>query len=101
MQNVNMVQAGEDLSKTEETKLQMILRNHSKSFSENTSELCKYNLAKMEIQLTTDKPIYTRPYRLVFTKRNIVANIVNELLKNNIIPHSNSTYAFGIVLGEK
>ena len=54
----------------------------------------------MEIQLTTDKPVYTRPYRLTFSKLNIVGNIVNDLLVNNNSV-LNSSYASGIVLVEK
>ena len=55
-QNVNAIRAKEDLSETGETKLQIILRNHSDCFAESISELGKSHLAKLEIQLTTDKP---------------------------------------------
>lgn len=101
MQNVNAISINEGLTSEEHKKLQLNIQENRQCFSEKSSELGKCNLVKMEIEVTTPEPIRCKPYRLAFAKRPIVANIVKDLLDNEIIRKSNSPYASGIVLVEK
>lgn len=55
----------------------------------------------MEIQLTSDKPVQMRPYRVPFAKRAILTNITNDLMRHGIIRPSDSTYASPVVLVAK
>lgn len=47
----------------------------------------------MKIHLKDDKPITFRPYRLSFSERAQVREIVEDLLENGIIRDSKSPYA--------
>lgn len=53
---------------------------------------------EMNISLTTDKLIHYAPRRLSYAEKTVVQEMINELLKNNIIRPSNSPYASPIVL---
>lgn len=55
----------------------------------------------MKIGLLDDKPVVYRPYRLSFSERGQVREIVNELLENDIICESNSNYASPILMVKK
>ncbi|CAH2094076.1 unnamed protein product [Euphydryas editha] len=55
----------------------------------------------MKIDLLDDSPVVYRPYRLSYSERNQVREIVNELLQNDIIQESNSNYASPILMVKK
>lgn len=52
----------------------------------------------MKIQLTSDKPISCSPRRVSYADKQIIDATIDELLEKGIIRHSNSPYAFPIVL---
>ncbi|XP_061395568.1 uncharacterized protein LOC133331186 [Musca vetustissima] len=83
------------------SNLKTIISSNRKCFAFNIAELGRCTIAKMTIQLKTDEPICLKPYRIPFAKRAIVSDIVNELLKYEIIRYSNSPYASPVVLVEK
>lgn len=56
---------------------------------------------KMTITLKDNTTVVYRPRRLAYQERVQVANIISELLKDNIIRESNSEYASPIVLVTK
>ena len=91
----------EHLSNEEADNLKQVLRSHQDSFADTTSQLGTCSCVKMEIKLTTDKPICAKPYRLPFAKRPILSDIVNDLLESNIIRISDSSYASPVVLVDK
>ena len=55
----------------------------------------------MNIILSDEKPIYSRPRRLPFYERDIVDNQVAKWLEEGIIEHSNSDYASPVVVVKK
>lgn len=82
-------------------ELERVLEDHGDCFAESVADLGRCNVLKMKIQLATDVPVSTKPYRMPFAKRAAVNNIVQELLESNIIRESESPYASGVVLVEK
>ncbi|XP_017486578.1 PREDICTED: uncharacterized protein LOC108375015 [Rhagoletis zephyria] len=95
VKNVNAIDAKSEAGRFGE--LDKLLCKHEKRFS----TLGKANVVKMDIKLTTDKPINMKPYRLPFAKRPIVNTIIRDLLDKNIIRASNSPFASPIVLVAK
>ncbi|XP_036339767.1 uncharacterized protein K02A2.6-like [Rhagoletis pomonella] len=90
-----------ELNLTERQEFDTLLTEYPDVFANNLSEIGKCGISKMTIELNTDKPIYHKPYRIPFAKRAIVFEIVSDLLKNEIIRPSDSSYAAPVVLVEK
>lgn len=95
------MEMGTDLNSYEKQEVINVISEYADCFAEKSSELGKCSLEKMKIELTTDEPIAIKPYRIPFTKRSIVEDILSDLLNNGIIRHSESPYAFPIVLVQK
>lgn len=55
----------------------------------------------MKIEVTTQEPMRCKLYLITFANRPNVANILKDLLENEIIRKSNFSYTSGIVLAEK
>lgn len=84
-----------------EQELIKILQEYSDCFSANTSELGLTNKVELNIELTTDKPVCYRPYRLSFFEKDIMREKIDDMLSNGIIRESSSNYASPIVLVRK
>lgn len=56
---------------------------------------------QMKIKLTTDTPIYTAPRKLSYVDKEVVRDMVNELLQKRHARPSHSEYASPIVLVKK
>jgi len=65
------------------------------------SELGCTTAGEMKIELTSDEPVYRRPYRMSQADRNKVQEIVDDLERNRIIRDSTSPYASPVVLVRK
>lgn len=89
------------LSNAHQLILLNVLNQFRDCFAQNTCELGKINIAEMHIRLSDDEPITYRPYRLSFTERETVRNIVQDLLENWIIQESTSPYSSPILLVKK
>lgn len=82
-------------------RLLNLLNEHRDCFSQSTRELGKTDVVKMQITLTDDKPVTYKPYRLSFLEREVVRDIVQDLLDNGIIQESTSPYSSPILLVKK
>lgn len=89
------------ISESERTELINLLTEYSNCFARDTSELGCSNLAQMRIKLSSDQPIYYRPYRLSHTEQQIVTTKIAELLDAGIITDSESSYASPVILVRK
>ncbi|XP_064210819.1 uncharacterized protein LOC135265341 [Tribolium castaneum] len=78
-----------------------LLRSMSCCFSANNEDLGLTQLGSMSINLTTDIPVYYRPYRLSHSERAVVRQKVQSLLDGDVIRESNSNYASPILLVPK
>lgn len=78
-----------------------LINKHRSCFAKNLSELGCTNITEMEIELTDHTPVVYRPYRLSHSEREKVRTMVQELLDNDIIEESKSSYASPIILVSK
>ncbi|KAI8439599.1 hypothetical protein MSG28_013326 [Choristoneura fumiferana] len=72
-----------------------------KTFASNTTELGCTDLIEMSINTTTDKPVFSKPYRLSYTERKVVDEKVQELIDAGVARESSSAYASPVVLVRK
>lgn len=95
------VNINSQLSKHEIAEVQILISKYRTAFAQNLSELgCTY-LNEMEIKLKDSTPVVYRPYRLSFKERELVQEMVRELLVHDIIEESSSCYASPIILVSK
>lgn len=87
-----------DINDTDTFKLISLLKEMSCCFSVNDKDFWLTNLGEMKIELTTDKPVYYRPYRLSQVERSKVKDKVKTLIEGGVIRESESEYASPIVL---
>lgn len=92
---------GEEVSHKEGQELVSLLNNYRQCFAFNLSELGKTCVAEMVINLVDDEPVVYRPYRLAYSEREKVRNMIEELLQNEIVRPSTSAFASPIVLVKK
>ncbi|KAL0883751.1 hypothetical protein ABMA27_015856 [Loxostege sticticalis] len=78
-----------------------LLNRYRNCFAFDLKELGKTDLVEMEIHLKTEEPVVYRPYRLPFSERGKVREMIQELLDCGIIRPSTSCYASPIVLVKK
>lgn len=92
---------GDQLTEEEIIELRAILTKYKACFSRDLKDLGFTNAVQMEIKLTDEKPVVYRPYRLSFPKREKVRKMVQEMVDENIVTESNSSYASPILLVKK
>lgn len=99
--NVCKVNVASNVLSDHETILSNMLLKYPQSFLEDLSYLGKTSCVELEILLTTNKPIYQRPYRMSESEKAITREITDDLLKNGIIRNSISSYASPALLVNK
>lgn len=91
---------GERLTEKEQFELNKVLDEFASSFAKDKMDLGVANV-EMDIELTEDRIIHYRPYRLSQSERETVRGMVSELLEAGVIEESSSPYASPIVLVKK
>lgn len=81
-------------------RLLEILAKYSKFFLSGTA-ITTVKDSEMHIKLTTNVPVYYRPYKLSHDQKLKVREIVKDLLNKGIIRESDSEYASPILLVKK
>lgn len=95
------VRTGDLVSGDIRDKLYQLLEKYRNCFATNITELGCAKDAVMEIDLHDRTPVVYRPYRLSYSERQKVRDMVDELLENDIVQESNSNYASPILLVRK
>lgn len=95
------IKAGPEVDSNTFQKLYTLLQSYRDCFALNLSEIGCTDSGEMKISLLDDKPVVYRPYRLPYTERQQVKEIVDDLLRNDIIQHSKSNYASPILIVKK
>lgn len=95
------VKVGDGVSPTEKEQLVLLLNKYRKCFAFNLSELGATSVGEMEINLNDNEPVVYRPYRLAVKEKEVVRDMVSELLDHSIVRPSTSPYASPIVLVRK
>lgn len=96
----NTPKIGDNLTNSQREALDSLLNKHSGCFASNGMELGNCNI-EMNIKLTEDKVINYKPYRMSFHEREVVRDIVTELLNAGIVERSTSPYASPVLLVKK
>ncbi|GFU98122.1 retrovirus-related Pol polyprotein from transposon 297 [Trichonephila clavipes] len=78
-------------------RLRELLNKYSKCFSNNPGLT---NLVEHEIQLVSDQPVWTKPYRMSHRQNEILKNEINRMLKLGIIEVGESDYMSPMILFE-
>ncbi|GFT66457.1 retrovirus-related Pol polyprotein from transposon 412 [Trichonephila clavipes] len=78
-------------------QLRELLNKYSKCFSNNPGLT---NLVEHEIQLVSDQPVRTKPYRMSHRQNEILKNEINRMLKLGIIEVGESDYMSPMILVE-
>ncbi|GFV64353.1 retrovirus-related Pol polyprotein from transposon 297 [Trichonephila clavipes] len=79
-------------------RLRELLSKYSKCFSNNPGLT---NLVEHEIQLVSDQPVRTKPYRMSHRQNEILKNEINRMLKLGIIEVGESDYMSPMILVER
>lgn len=90
-----------DLTETQINSVVNLINKYRICFAQNLSELGHTNLTEMDIELEDQTPVVHRPYRLSYSERKIVRDMVQELIENDIAEESKSSYASPIILVTK
>lgn len=98
---IDMLNIGPHVTDAQKNKLLELLNDYRTCFAFDLSELGTTNITEMHIKLNDESPVAYKPYRLAYSERIVVRNLVNELLDHKIITESNSCYASPIVLVSK
>lgn len=95
------IQVGKNVNDCVVDRLYNLLQSYRECFALALDEIgCTKNV-EMKIELTDDRPVVYRPYRLSYSEREQVRNIINELLENDIIQESDSDFASPILMVKK
>jgi hypothetical protein len=94
-------QLGPDLGTEQQGEVLLLINEFRDCFAVNTKELGDANVKGMQITLQDDIPVSYHPYRLAYSDRNVVQEIVEDLLNNGIIRDSESPYSSPILLVRK
>ncbi|GJQ88225.1 hypothetical protein Trydic_g13216 [Trypoxylus dichotomus] len=78
-----------------------VLAERAKCFSAFEGDLGLTHLGEMKVELTTNTPVYYRPYMLAYSERAIVRSNAHQLIESGVIRESNSDYASPIILVPK
>lgn len=97
----SLIQVDEMVSDEARAKLLDVLRRHEQCFAHNLADLGCTNAVEMNIELSSQRPVVYRPYRLSHREREKVREMVDEMLEAGIIRESTSNYASPIILVRK
>ncbi|GFX21154.1 hypothetical protein TNCV_4367331 [Trichonephila clavipes] len=96
-EHVNASELNKHLHDKQMDRLRELLNKYSKCFSNNPGLT---NLVEHEIQLVSDQPVRTKPYRMSHRQNEILKNEINRMLKLGIIEVGESDYMSPMILVE-
>ncbi|GFT34623.1 retrovirus-related Pol polyprotein from transposon 17.6 [Trichonephila clavipes] len=96
-EHVNASELNKHLHDKQMDRLRELLNKYSKCFSNNP---VLTNLVEHEIQLVSDQPVRTKPYRMSHRQNEILKNEINRMLKLGIIEVGESDYMSPMILVE-
>ncbi|KAJ3662554.1 hypothetical protein Zmor_006897 [Zophobas morio] len=90
-----------EVTSDEKDQLMSLLNEYKDLVARNMKQLGCTTLVEMDIQLEDDRPIYYRPYRMAYSERRKVQEIVEELKDAGIVEDSFSPFASPVLLVKK
>lgn len=98
---MEMLNLGPAITEKDKTRLLQLVNDFRDCFALDSSELGVTHVTEMSIRLNDATPVCYKPYRLPFSERAKVREMIGDLLANGIIQESESPYASPIVLVRK
>ncbi|CAG9132461.1 unnamed protein product [Plutella xylostella] len=98
---IEQIKIGSDIAIEDKERLVTLLNDYRTCFAMNLRELGCSKDTEIKIELNDNKPVVYRPYRLPNVERQVVRDMVNELLDTKIIQESTSDYASPVLLVKK
>lgn len=95
------IKVGQQVDSSTFDRLYELLQKYRTCFATNLSELGCTTEAEMTIELHDKRPVIYRPYRMSYHEREKVREIVDELVKNDVVQESQSNYASPVLLVKK
>ena len=97
-ETVKDVQVNPELDSSHMNEVQTLLAKFPDVFTDlpGTTDIVEH-----EIVVTTDKPIRSKPYPVPFSLKKDIKKEIDNMLKMDIIEHSNSPYSSPVVLVKK
>lgn len=95
------IKAGDGLDTHTQDRLYKLLQQYRNCFAQDLRELGCTHETEIKIDLHDNSPVFYRPYRMSYSEREKVREIVEDLLQNDIIQESESNYASPILLVRK
>lgn len=92
-----MPNIGEQLTDKQRKEVISLLRDYDDCFSGSAMALGNCDI-EMVIKLREDKIVNYKPYRMSYHEREVVRNVVSELLEAGIVEKSTSPYASPVLL---
>lgn len=99
--NESTLNIGDGINDVDKNKLKLLLEEYKDCFSNSLKDLGFTTETEMVIHLEDSEPVVYRPYRLAFTERQHVRDMVQEMLDSGIVRESSSSFASPIVLVNK
>lgn len=99
--NILKIESSNEIDSEHKKLLNSIFLKYPLCISQDFSSLRKTDRVELDIELTSDKAVCQRPYRMSESEKVITREITDELLKNGIIRNSNSPYASPALLVDK
>ncbi|CAH1972757.1 unnamed protein product [Acanthoscelides obtectus] len=98
--DLNNIQIGA-ISEADKKACISLLHHFSDCISSSMKHLGNTDTVEMEIKCLVDTPVARHPYRMPDIEKQILRNMIQELLDNGIIRESSSPYASPITLVKK
>ncbi|CAK1601296.1 unnamed protein product [Parnassius mnemosyne] len=95
------INCSSQLTDEQTLELQRLLSKYKECFSNGLYDLGFTNATEMVIELEDSEPVVYRPYRMSYTERQLVRDMIKEMADSGIIRESSSPYASPIVLVQK
>ena len=89
------------VSNKHKKEIEQLIKHNLELFAEKDTDLGCTDTVKMTIDTGNHAPIKQRPFCTPLTKRNIIETGVRDMLKANIIRHSQSPWASPVVIVDK
>lgn len=95
------INIGQNVPEAVRDRLDKLLFQYKHCFASNMRELGCTNITEMNIELSSNRAIVYRPYRLSHHERERVRVMIDEMLQAGIIRESKSEYSSPIILVKK
>ena len=92
---------GKTLDKEQRKRVEKLIEKFDVIMSKHESDVGRTDLLKHRIETGDAQPIHDRPYRISFSERKAVRNLVEEYIEAGLIRESTSPWACPIVLVKK